>query len=441
MIDQSEGLSLEKAMPLLPPRSTMDRMAHFGETVYNISPVSHLFKLVSALCGDGGAGHLKRQLLTGRLGNQLEGLHFHDLDRLYSGTLSFGRLNIESYPWDPTQDMLTSTEWDEVMVKDAWYRARVRDFWRAAQLGGTPDGMKMAVMSALGVECEIFEVWRYIDNYGLTENLGRTAYTLRNEFVLKPLMGSLTPEQKHLALRAIDAIKPVDSIVTIDVEGLMIHTEVVFRTVAASNSYFEVQKTVTGTPDLALIPPPVVLPGQVLNSETWMKPSQPVQAPHGAFNYSQEYSLVHTAGREGSPSATIDSVVYQVEEPDGSVRLEDNYTVFKDVPMSWGPFFEYELADSPDNFPGGRNGQTPHAEPALMPDGRPYKFAWESQQHYVEVMKARVLARGGRASDLQYQLPMSTETTMHRQYLPDQALPVEEPARESSVVSSWYGGN
>src|SRR5258708_26972208 len=67
-----------------PPRSTL-----FPYTTLFRSPNSHIYKFVDALCGDSGAGDLKKQLMVARLSNSLDNIQFNDLDRLFQNVLAF----------------------------------------------------------------------------------------------------------------------------------------------------------------------------------------------------------------------------------------------------------------------------------------------------------------------------------------------------------------
>ena len=58
----------------------------------------------------------------------------------------------ESYTHNTMTDMLTSDQWDEVAVKDAWYRARIAEFFMAAAQGPLIDGIRLCVHAAVGVD-------------------------------------------------------------------------------------------------------------------------------------------------------------------------------------------------------------------------------------------------------------------------------------------------
>lgn len=117
-----------QTVPFLAPRSIEARLRHFCETYFNTSENTTLFKFVDALCGDAGAGSLKKSTFVQRLGARLDTIYFGDIDNIFGNIGFLVRMASESYPYNPQTDMLTSDQWDEVMVKDAWYRARIKDF-------------------------------------------------------------------------------------------------------------------------------------------------------------------------------------------------------------------------------------------------------------------------------------------------------------------------
>lgn len=68
---------------------------------------------------------------------------------------------------------------------------------------------------------------------------------------------------------------------------------------------------------------------------------------------------------------------------------------------------DYELADSPDNYPGGKNGKTPTHAPAYQADGKTaYQFPFASQQEYVAKKIKEIRDLGGIADDKRYKLPI-----------------------------------
>ena len=170
-------MASQDPFPLMPPKSTELRLMHFDEYVYTGDNTTILYKLVDALCGTVGAGQLVNEIFLARMAGALETIYFNDLDYIFGRVSFLVRSPAESYSYNPQIDMLTSDQWDEVRVKDAWYRARIRDFFTACTMGGTPDGIRMTVQAAVATDADIYEVWRYRDNFGLTEDLGRSPIT------------------------------------------------------------------------------------------------------------------------------------------------------------------------------------------------------------------------------------------------------------------------
>jgi hypothetical protein len=160
----------------------------------------------------------------------------------------------------------------------------------------------------------------------------------------------------------------------------------------------------------------------------------PEIAPYAQFNITQEYGYHYLAS--GGPRSPIDAVTYSLMAPDGTMRTENDFQMFETTGQ-YTPLQEYERADSPDNYPGGKFGITPDAEPALNSDRSPYQFHYASQQAYVDEKKADVLNVGGLADDLRYRLPIEKPNQTSRTFTPDLAIAYAPPAKDSSVSSSW----
>src|SRR5437868_6439967 len=149
--------------PLNEPSALRTQLYRFGDH-YDLSVDSHLFRFMTALAGDGGAGQLKKEMLFPKLQQRLESTYFRDLDRLYGSPLGLPRLSDEIYTVDPHNDALTQDEWRDVKSRDALYRNRCLTWMRALIAGPTLKGIKLAAEAALGVECDVVEQFQYLDN-------------------------------------------------------------------------------------------------------------------------------------------------------------------------------------------------------------------------------------------------------------------------------------
>lgn len=424
--------------PLMPPRSTESRLAHFDQTVFKADPSTVIYKLVDAMCGDAGAGSLKKDTFVSRLGAALESIYFTDLDTIFGNLGVLSRFTSETYSYDPVQDMLNSDQWDEVRVKDAWYRARIREFFIACGLGGTPQGIRMAVHAATSVDADLYEVWRWKDNFGLSQQLGRSPVTARNEVVVTPHKSSLSPKEFRLVREMVSRICPADVIITVNTTGLAVNTPVIIKAAAAGSSYFEVQKTVTATPILAELPPPEVLLIDLADTEKWLLKDPVSVAPYRAFNISQESGYYYLAS--GGARSPIDSVEYGTLQPNGTVKSEPLFEAYESTGQ-YSPWVEYDKADSPDNYPGGKYGLTPNSLPALNPDGSKYRFPYENQQEYVLEQRAKVIAAGGQSDSFRFRLPIVASSTTKKTYRPDLSVAFNPPIKDSSVTSPWLNND
>lgn len=428
-------MASQDPFPLMPPKSTELRLMHFDDYAYTGTSDTVLYKYVDALCGTTGAGALVNEIFLARMGGALQTIYFNELDYIFGKINFLSRSPAESYTYNPLQDQLTSDQWDEVRVKDAWYRARVTDFFKACNLGGTPNGIRMAVQAALAVDADIYEVWRYVDNFGITADLGRSPTTARNEVVVRPHKSSLEPVEMRLLRDMLGKICPLDAIVTVNVLGLAVASPVSVAAAAADSSYYEVQKMVTATPALDQLPPPELLPIDLLPTEQWLYDAKnnPQLAPYAAFNISSEFGYYYLVG--GGKRSPIDSVSYGTLQGDGTVRTENNYQVFNSTGQ-YAAKVPYEKADSPDNYPGGKFGITPAAAPAKNPDGTNYIFQFASQEAYIAVKMIEVQAIGGLADADGYRLPIAAPSSAAKVFYPDYAISFSPPSKDSDVSTS-----
>ena len=408
-------------------------MSHFDEQVYRGDSSTLLFKIVDALCGTAGAGALVNEILLTRLGTALETIYFNELDYIFGKINFLSRSPAESYTYNPLIDLLTSDQWDEVRIKDAWYRQRITEFFAACNLGSTPEGIRTCVHAALAVDADIYEIWRMVDNYYMVGYLGRAEQPARNEIVVRPHKAELAPSEARLVRDMLDRVTTVDTVVTVDVNGLAVSNPVTVASACADSVYFEVQKMVDTTPVLDNLPPPEMLAIDLLPTETWMWSEDKTLAPYAAFSIGQEAAFYYLVG--GGSRSPIDSVSYGVLQPNGSVRTEANFEVYEsgNYYTSWTG---YERADSPDNYPGGKYGTHPLRAPAKNPDGTPYHFPYISQADYVAKRKAEVIAMGGVATDDYYRLPITTGPQTRHSYLPEYAVAYSAPVKESQISSS-----
>ena len=437
----------------------------FDDYCYRATPATNLYRYVDALCGTTGAGAAVNEIFLARMATAMQTIYFNDLDYIFGKVSFLARSPAESYSYRPHVDMLTSDQWDEIRVKDAWYRARIADFFQACGLGGTPDGLRMCVRAAVDADADIYEVWRYIDNFGLTADLGRSHIAGggsepppqpdpntgqlpangRNEVVIRPHKDSLSEPENRLLRDMLAKICPLDVIVTVNVNGLAVSSPVPVATAAASSEYYQVEREVTATALLDQLLPDGASPDQlsiltVSPTENWLFKAigVAVPAPYAAFNMTSEYAYYYTLA--GDKQSTIDSITYGTMQQGGNdgmltYRSEPNFQMF-DTTGQYTPLTPWPKVDSPDNYPGGQFGIHPAEEPALHPDGSPYIFQWNSQAEYIESEGDRVLAQGGLVTIDGYQLPLSPPTTTARVFYPEYAIAFWPPSKDSTVSAS-----
>jgi len=480
-------VTTQSPFPLMPPKSTELRMAHFDENVYKVDDeTTLLYKFVKALCGDGGAGTLKKEVFLQRLSGSLDGIYGPDLDYVFGSIRFLSRTTSESYPHNPLSDELTSEKWDEIATKDAQYRDRVRRFFEACNKGGSTEGIREAVVAATSADCQVMENWRWIDNFGLSAGVGRgigrswsavdlnTGHTVyfannadpasydsaaskalaqsfvdgrstpaswavqevrsRSEVTVVPLKEGLTPREARVIRQMLDRITSQETVVTIDTNGLSVNTPVRVRAITSDSTYFQVEKVVTGSPVLDDLPAPEMLATDLDPSHLWLKSRTPELAPYARFNMTQEHSEYYLVS--GGTRSTIDSVTYGTLQPDGRVALEEPF-VWYEQSGQFGPWTAYEKADSPDNYPGGKYGVTPSAAPAVNADKSPYVWPYASQDDYIAQRRAQIAELGGESNSTRYRMPSRKPSASRRSYTADLAIAYTAPVRESTLTSGW----
>lgn len=268
--------------PINAPESLQTKLARFGDN-YDLSTGSHLFRFLIALCGEAGAGSIKRELLYPKLQNMLESTNFNDLDRLYGDPLALPRLSTEIYNIDPKSIAMTQAEWQDVLIKDSQYRYRCLVWMRAIMEGPTPRGMALAGEAASGIECDVIERYHYLENVSsdnpvIALDIGET--TGLQEFIIIPRAVSISESDRRRIMRLVDRLRPVNTITSVT---LLDDTrfQVAITDVNASSEYFNVNRYVTGRPDTSW--PPVDL-----SQGYWVERGIEKEAPQFAFFTRQE---------------------------------------------------------------------------------------------------------------------------------------------------------
>lgn len=268
--------------PINAPANFDKILTRFGEN-YNVSTTSHLYRFLLALCGEAGAGSLKKSLLYPRLQSRLESTHFTDLDRLYGNALGLPRLANEIYHYDPFHEMLENEQWNEVYAKDAAYRQRCLTWMRAIIEGSTLTGIKLAAEAGLGVDCDVTERYLYLDNAASDEpislaNIGQT--NSRNEFVIVPREPTVSLSDERSLMRLMSRIRPVNSICTLTT-GDYLRTLRDVTNMSQTSEAFRVLRYVTGRSD-------VMWPSTDVSQGYWVNASVEKEAPTYAFMDRQE---------------------------------------------------------------------------------------------------------------------------------------------------------
>lgn len=417
--------------PLYPVKDTQILMRHFDESFYNLQPDTHLYHFVDALVGPNGAGGVKRTIFLDRLMGSLSTIYFADLDMILEGIFGISRLPEEWYKWDPRYQSLTQDEQNEVRVKDSWYRERGRKYLSACQEGGTEYGFRKMVEAILSCDCDVYELWKYKGNPTIEGELGRIIPTVNNEVVVVPHKATVSEKEKQLLLHSLDRIKPVDSIVTIDPRGLVVLSPIKIKSIGSDSDYFEIVREVVGAKQLQNIPKPEYLMSDIYSTSNsnWMSPTKSSVVPSLTFNNTQEYSHFYKLNQG------ISKVVYKEQHAGGEVQSAKN-AFWKSSVESWSPWMEFDKCDSPDNYPGGKEGLHPNLAPAVNEDNSPYRFKFASQAAYIEQLSKTIREIGGEIELNRYRVPLSGSFSESHEFLPEHALPDSNASVE--LKFPWY---
>lgn len=297
---------------LLPPERAVDRLRHFPEEVYDLSPESHLVRFLKVLLGDAGAGQLRKRFLYARLQQTFQGTHFFDLDKFYGALFGVKRRTYELLDFDPYTTEATSEEWRVQHAKDSSYRSRIVQFSRAISWGATRVGMELISEALLGADVDIYESWVAADE---------GAAVPRNEFTVRPKV-PLSPEESYDLSRVLRRLSPAESRFNILSDPSPVFMPVSAREVAASSHYWEIRSQVTSTAKAA----PVYL----------RDPATPTEQPRPAFSayqgeawsYNADIANVVTIA-ESAPGVWDEKTPSEVVGRTGDEAVMSHYDVLK----------------------------------------------------------------------------------------------------------------
>jgi hypothetical protein len=274
--------------PILPPSRSADRLAHFDPDLYDLSPESHLSRVMRVLLGDAGVNRLAKSAMLARLTQTLWGTHFFDLDSFYGAIFGTQRRVDERISGDPYSDIHDDDGWEQIAISDDAYRGRVEQFARAINYGATPTGLVLMAESLLRVDCDIYESFvtedRKINSYADLEAIGTYAsiealgsYSdlesdgsapeasyRRAVFTIVPKR-PITDEEHYDLQRVLSVMKPADSILRIK-PGRPVIKEVPIRSASSDSTYWKIERK---RPNGASLAPISVPPFSSYQGEAW----------------------------------------------------------------------------------------------------------------------------------------------------------------------------
>lgn len=352
--------TLRSASGLLTPDvATATRMAHFPEDLYDLRDQSHLVRFFRALVGDSGAGQLRKRYTVARLQTTLSSTHFYDLDGFYGSLFGAHRKVEEQLPINPMDATALPDEWDDIATRDSRYRERINALAKALPMAGTVPGLQQAAEALTGVECDVYETWRIIEGGGVAavgrtwdqvetdfiawssfdeqdtwdsvngaEHVGRAGLDNLDEVYIRPKKDYTPVDGSDEAAReaarqrledevglhqVLSRLKPAGVLLTIDSDGLALHTVVPIAGAVADSNFWQVVTKTTPKPSL------------VGNANHEIYPVSPVKASlgvvaDGVLDPLPVPPFTTGQGHQWSYNASINSTKgYAIKEPGSTV--------------------------------------------------------------------------------------------------------------------------
>jgi hypothetical protein len=280
-------------------KSPVSYLDNFPEELYNTSADSRLYKFLYALIGPAGTGSLKTNYFYARLQLEEHGIVFDQLDKLYGNPFRFARNFDESYT-ENWKSLLTKDQFDSLKASDESYRTRVIDYFHAARLGGTPQGMYFAAKSATGYDVRIVENYLplfnehsdTISHYNINPQADDNGFYNVNQFIVVPNdtanneINAISDQEAKLLDDAISILKPANVVYSTDL-GQSDRDAIETKSVFASSEFHQVVRFATGSPT---IPWPNV---DQTNNNYWIESGVEKEAPRSVDDFQQHYQFFY----------------------------------------------------------------------------------------------------------------------------------------------------
>jgi|GEM_PF-6867674 len=340
---------------------------NFPEEVFNTSPDSRLYKFLYTLIGPAGVSFLKLNYFYARLQLEEHGFNFDQLDKLYGNPFRFARNFDESY-LESSKNVLDADSWALIKSLDEAYRQRAIDYFHAARLGPTVEGMRLAAKSALGYNTRIIENYQHIFNqhtdqilnYNFNINANRNGYYNTEEFTVIPndpapseLKSDSTAEvlnvfanaenlkevdaQTMRLLRdAVENLKPMNTVLNTSL-GQADSYPIDIKSASASSEFYQVTKFVTGNSNINW----PTQSGNDFNSVYWVEADVEKEAPRNHNDFQQHYQGFYKPN-----SVTASS--YAVGSLNNNSALITKFSALKNLSNSGIWSANQALADYPE---------------------------------------------------------------------------------------------
>ena len=369
-------------------------LQQFDPHLYQLDSSSHIRRMVETVCGPAGLGGLLADTIDLYLSQGLNTAFLTTVDWLFSSVMGFQRVPWNRVDYNIRTAFLALSEAEDYEVRAAEYKRRYRLLLQGLNQGNTLQGVQDTCQAILDCSVSVDEQWH--------EEPGSWR-------ILVQPWESVTPQARRVCVETVQRLKPSDTVVTIS-ESLNTVETFLPSMVHPLTVGWQVKPLVTNHVDNQRIAvrQPLIYGYDVFTSA----------GENSTYEAPIQYGMRNLTPTIDYPASSVTASLSIIDE--GVETQVESYTVREPV-TQWGAWTFYQKADSPDNYPGGKNGVHPLSAPAITPAGTAYLFPYQSQAEFETLEAERIMSQGGETRPGQYRLPLS-QTVHTTTYTPDRSL-------------------
>lgn len=369
-------------------------LQQFDPHLYKLDSSSHIRRMVETVCGPAGVGGLLADTIDLYLSQGLDTAFLTTVDWLFSSVMGFRRVPWDTLDFDIKTAFLTLSQAQDYEVRAAEYKHRYRRLLQGLDQGNTPQGVKDTCEAVLDCSVSVDEQWHTIPGSWRVQ--------------VQP-WEPITAQARRVCVETLQRLKPSDTVITIS-EPLNTVDTFTPQAMHPLTVGWQVKPLVVNHVDNKRISVrnPLIYGYSVF---TGASQDESYEAP---IQYGERNPTPTLRYPASSVTASLSIIDEGVESQVEAYRVSEPVT-------QWGAWTFYQKADSPDNYPGGKNGVHPLSAPAITPAGTAYLFPYQSQAEFETREAERIVSQGGETRPGQYRLPLS-QTVHTTTYTPDRSL-------------------